>query len=755
MSAVAAVTITVSEVNDAPVAVDDNNFSTNEDTTLTGDVRANDSDIDNTNAELDVVRLSGPANGTLTLNGDGTFEYIPDADFFGVDSFTYQLRDPGGELSAVATVTITVNPRNDAPVGVSQTIPVLEDSVFEFSAADFGFSDASDNTDSLQSVRIVSFNGNGSLTLDGVDPSGTVVNVADISRLQFTPAENAFGPGLSTVAFQVIDDGAVGPGNFNEDLTTRTITFDVTSVNDRPVGQDFTVELDEGSSRSLSVTDFILTDLSDDPLENILQSIRIVDWTGPGHVALDGEELSVNTEVSIADINRLTIEAENVDADSVGSIQFTVIDNGSTANGGEVESDIHTIDFAVRQLNDAPEVATAQYNNPENVIQSHRINVVDANGDDVTLSFAGTDNDNALFEFSEDGQSIRFKDAPNFESPQSIGGENEYIVEVVATDSQGDSSEPQTVTVNVQNVVEAAVLMNDNFIDDGSGVSESSLFANDNGGVPFSDDATVTVVGQPDSGFVEINPDGTFVFTPTAEGFSAVEFTYQVEIGGEISTADATFTQAPPLPIAPTDTTPVDNDNEPTDETELGETIDPDLVPMITTDSPDEVNTRSDTPRGAAVTPNGADTLNNEITVNDSDFDFVGFDEALASNNYFVNFIDTGLLTSDFASRVVVVSRAGLQEFAEDFALATFFWEELDTASSDYIETSIGDIETALTVGAFGASVAVGLIARWALIGISLGATYSQPLWVTTFDFLPVVDSDDDESIQQIVDDQS
>ena len=78
LSAVATVTITVNEVNDAPVAVDDNNFSTNEDTTLTGDVRANDSDVDDANTDLDVVRLSDPANGTLTLNDDGTFEYIPD-----------------------------------------------------------------------------------------------------------------------------------------------------------------------------------------------------------------------------------------------------------------------------------------------------------------------------------------------------------------------------------------------------------------------------------------------------------------------------------------------------------------------------------------------------------------------------------------------------------------------------------------------------------------------------------------------------
>ena len=301
--------------------------------------------------------------------------------------------------------------------------------------------------------------------------------------------------------------------------------------------------------------------------------------------------------------------------------------------------------------------------------------------------------------------------------------------------------------------------MDDVLKDDGTGVSDVSLFANDNGGAAFAEAATVSIVDQPNSGFVEINPDGTIVFTPNAQGsnVTSVEFTYQVEIGGEFSTADATFTQAPAPPTTPTEITPVNDENETVDETDVDDSVDPSgLGPVTNQDPANEVNTRPNTPRGAIVNPSGADTLNNDITRDNSRFDFIsGFDEALASNNYFVNFIDTGLLTSDFASRVVVAGRAGLQEFAEDFALASFFWDELDSASHDYIATSIGDIETALTVGAFGASVAVGLFARWALIGISLGATYSQPLWVTTFDFLPVVDSDDDESIQQIVDDQS
>ena len=97
--------------NTAPVAADDD-YSTNEDTELTGSVLSNDSDVDGT--PLTAVKVSDPAHGTLTLNSDGTFTYTPAADYNGIDSFTYKAND-GIDNSNVATVTITVNAVNDAP----------------------------------------------------------------------------------------------------------------------------------------------------------------------------------------------------------------------------------------------------------------------------------------------------------------------------------------------------------------------------------------------------------------------------------------------------------------------------------------------------------------------------------------------------------------------------------------------------------------------------------------------------------------
>ena len=106
-SNVATVTITVNKVNVAPVAVDDA-YATEEDTRLTvpaSGVLGNDTDDDGD--ALTAVPDSGPGNGTLTLNANGSFDYTPNAGFFGTDSFTYHAND-GSDDSNVAAVTITV-----------------------------------------------------------------------------------------------------------------------------------------------------------------------------------------------------------------------------------------------------------------------------------------------------------------------------------------------------------------------------------------------------------------------------------------------------------------------------------------------------------------------------------------------------------------------------------------------------------------------------------------------------------------------
>jgi len=118
-SNLATVSITVTAVNDAPVAANDA-YTTDQDTPLTvptPGALTNDSDVDGD--ALSAALASGPLNGVVVLNADGSFTYTPNADFNGADSFTYTVNDPVG-LSNVATVSITVTtPAGQDPVSIA------------------------------------------------------------------------------------------------------------------------------------------------------------------------------------------------------------------------------------------------------------------------------------------------------------------------------------------------------------------------------------------------------------------------------------------------------------------------------------------------------------------------------------------------------------------------------------------------------------------------------------------------------------
>jgi len=93
--------------NAAPVAVNDA-FTTTTGVTLTiaaPGVLGNDTDADGN--VLTAIKVTNPAHGTLTLNADGSFVYVPTDGYYGSDSFTYKAND-GTADSNVATVTITV-----------------------------------------------------------------------------------------------------------------------------------------------------------------------------------------------------------------------------------------------------------------------------------------------------------------------------------------------------------------------------------------------------------------------------------------------------------------------------------------------------------------------------------------------------------------------------------------------------------------------------------------------------------------------
>jgi hypothetical protein len=71
--------------------------------------------------------LGGASHDSLELNEDGSFAYIPDAEFDETDSFMYRAYD-GRDYSEPATVTMTVTQINDAPVAIDDNYAVDQNS---------------------------------------------------------------------------------------------------------------------------------------------------------------------------------------------------------------------------------------------------------------------------------------------------------------------------------------------------------------------------------------------------------------------------------------------------------------------------------------------------------------------------------------------------------------------------------------------------------------------------------------------------
>ncbi|NQT41467.1 MAG: tandem-95 repeat protein [Planctomycetes bacterium] len=164
-SNVATVTITVNRVNNAPAAFGDIH-TLNEDTALSvtaPGVLGNDTDADGD--PLNAVLVTAPTDGSLTLNTDGSFTYDPDANFNGTDSFTYKAND-GMADSNVATVLLTVNSVNDAPVAMDDdAYRVNQNDTLNVDDAGVLANDSDVDEDAL-SASLVAGPANGELTLN-------------------------------------------------------------------------------------------------------------------------------------------------------------------------------------------------------------------------------------------------------------------------------------------------------------------------------------------------------------------------------------------------------------------------------------------------------------------------------------------------------------------------------------------------------------------------------------------------------------
>ena len=162
----ATVAITVGAVNDAPVAVDDA-FNLDEDGVLSDELLSNDSDVDGDTLQVNTTPVVGPTNGTVVLNADGTFTYTPDPNFFGSDSFVYEVTDGNGG-TAQATVNINVGAVNDVPVAGDDMFVTNEDVVLNGSGLLSNDSDLDGDTLQVNTTPVtVPANGTVSLNADG------------------------------------------------------------------------------------------------------------------------------------------------------------------------------------------------------------------------------------------------------------------------------------------------------------------------------------------------------------------------------------------------------------------------------------------------------------------------------------------------------------------------------------------------------------------------------------------------------------
>ena len=217
-SAPATISITVTPVNDAPVA-NAQSVTTQQDTqvaiTLTG------SDVDGDGLTYTVV--TQPANGTL--NGTApNLTYTPGKGYIGPDSFDFTVYD-GSATSDPATVSINVTPVNHPPVADPQSVTTNEDTAVAITLT------GSDSDSDPLAFAVAGPPSHGTL-------SGTAPN------LTYTPVANYNGPDSFTF---VVNDGKV-----NSDPATVSIT--VNAVNDAPVANAQSVTTQQDTAKAITLT---------------------------------------------------------------------------------------------------------------------------------------------------------------------------------------------------------------------------------------------------------------------------------------------------------------------------------------------------------------------------------------------------------------------------------------------------------------------------------------------------------------------
>jgi VCBS repeat-containing protein len=504
----ATVTITISGVNDAPLAVDDS-YDTNEDTALSvlaPGVLGNDTDPDDD--LLTALTLSDPLHGTLSFNASGAFTYTPEVNYHGPDSFDYQISD--GFFTSTATVNLTVNSVNDPPIALDdsastdQDTPVTTGNVLGNDSDVEGDVLYVDSYDDSATLGLVTDHGDGTF---GYDPNGAFDWLSEGEQ-----ANDAF-------AYTAAD------GNGGSD--TATVTIVITGFNDAPVPLEDSYTTDEDLPLVVAVPGVLGNDTDVDG-----DALTALALTDPAHgtllMNLDGS-FTYNPDENYFGPDSFTYEVSDgvLTATSVVDLTINSVNDPPVALGDNAFTDQDTLATTVDVIaNDTDVEGDALY------VDSY---------DDSSTSGLVTYNGDGTFDYDPNGQ---------FDWLQ-VGEQANDIFTYTAADGNG-GFDTAAVTVMVTGLNDAPLSLDDSFDteeDTPLVVSSPGVLLNDS---DVDDDLlTAVVVDLPAHGTLAFNSDGSFTYTPES-GYSGLDsFTYHASDGqleSELATVNITVN---PLNDAP------------------------------------------------------------------------------------------------------------------------------------------------------------------------------------------------------------
>ncbi len=492
----AVVVITVTPVNDAPIAEDDS-AATTEDSPVTISVLGNDSDPENNLDSGSVSIVEGPAHGTLTINPDGSVTYTPNANWSGSDSFNYQVCDSADPaLCDTANVNITVSPVNDAPVANDDAATTMEDQAVVIAA----LPNDTDADGDLLSISSYSHPAYGSVVLNA---DGTFT---------YTPNINWYG--TDTFTYTVCDPS----GACDEAL----VTVEVLPVNDPPVAINDAATTAEEAPVTINVAS------NDYDVDGNLVPTSASAISDPANGSLVNNNDGTFTYIPNENFN------------GYDSFTYQICDSENECSTAKVTIYVAPVNDAPVALDDAA-VATEDTPlviNPADLLG----NDSDVDGDSLTIT-SFTQPANGSLIANSDGTFTYTPDA-NFCGTDSF----------TYTISDGELSATATVTIEVVCVNDAPVALDDNlggdttgnlptlnFIEDtAQSFNASDLLGNDSD--VDGDSLTIDSFTQPANGTLVDNGNGTFTYTPNANFCGSDSFTYTISDGmGGTATATATI----------------------------------------------------------------------------------------------------------------------------------------------------------------------------------------------------------------------